>query len=544
MKFVFVASVAGLLFAAPALAQQLAAVDSVRDGDAAKELSAPLITDDGLVLRAALARIDAGKTPIERDDVDALRAFYKERAFEPVWVKDGRPTWRAVALIERMSDARRDGLDPIIYEAEELPPAASREDEAQFDITLSRAAATYARHLASGRIDPSTVSNNITLKPIRPNARKTLERLSRTEDPAAVLSEFEPIHPQYRALKARLSNLLQQPIALAPPIPEGRLLKVGMRSERIVLLRWRLGIDTSAGIDPAVFDDQVHHAVVQFQQSRLLSPDGIVGRGTLAALNRDQRSIDIADITANMERWRWMPRDLGTFHVHVNVPDFEVRVVKNGEAIHRARVVVGKPQNQTPIFSDEMEHIVVNPYWNVPSSILVEEMLPSIRRNPTGYLASRGYQVLASVRGKSRVVDPARIDWYRVDPKRIRIRQAPGARNALGRIKFLFPNEHAVYLHDTPAKSLFKHKVRAYSHGCVRVQDPFAFADAVLSNEGGLTGEQVRGLLGGRERWVNVKRKIPVHLTYFTLEVEENGGLRRTADIYGHDRRLKAMLGL
>lgn len=544
MKFFVVASVAGLILATPAFAQQIAAVDSLRDGGAASEYSEPLITDDGLVLRAALARIAGGKTRTERDDVEALRAFYAERGFEPVWVRAGRATDRAIELQVRLGEAQADGLDPRAYEVADLPPAPSREEMAQFDIALSRAAATFARHLASGRVDPSSVSGYITLKPIRPDARKTLERLSRTEKPAAVLADLEPSHPQYRALKAKLAELVRQPLALTPPIPEGGLLKLGVRSERIVLLRWRLGIDTLAGADPAVFDDEVREAVVRFQRSRQLSPDGIVGRGTLAALNRDQRTFDLADITANMERWRWMPRDLGAFHVRVNVPDFEVQVIRDGRSVHQARVVVGRPQNQTPIFSDEMEHIVVNPYWNVPSSILVEEMLPSIRRNPTGYLASRGYQVLASVRGKSRVVDPARIDWWRVDPKKIRIRQAPGARNALGRIKFLFPNEHAVYLHDTPAKSLFKRRTRAYSHGCVRVEDPFAFADAVLSEEGGLTGDQVRGLLGGKERWVNLKRKIPVHLTYFTIEVAEDGGLRRSADIYGHDRRLKAMLGL
>ena len=218
-------------------------------------------------------------------------------------------------------------------------------------------------------------------------------------------------------------------------------------------------------------------------------------------------------------------------------------MTSDGQSVHETRVVVGEPKNPTPIFSDEIEHIVVNPYWNVPASILRDEMLPSAQVDPN-YFSDKGYQVLAQVRGRTRIVDPWSVDWFYVNPATIRIRQPPGARNALGRIKFLFPNKHAVYLHDTPSKSLFKRSTRAFSHGCVRVQNPMKFADALLANEPKLDAKRLRAKFGGREKWVSLKTHIPVHLTYFTARVEADGSLIRITDIYGYDEKLRRLMGI
>ncbi|MEX0853258.1 MAG: L,D-transpeptidase family protein, partial [Bauldia sp.] len=271
-----------------------------------------------------------------------------------------------------------------------------------------------------------------------------------------------------------------------------------------------------------------------------LKADGIVGRATLGALNAAADD-HVATIIANMERWRWMPEKLGQFHVQVNVPNFNLDIYSDGQIVHSTRIVVGKPSNPTPIFSDEIEHVIVNPVWNVPASIALKEMLPEIRANPA---ALNGYQVFANVGGRFRAVDPYLIDWHTVDMRKIQIKQPPGERNALGRVKFMFPNPFSVYLHDTPMKSLFERDYRAYSHGCMRVMDPWEFADALLALEPDLNAAKLKKLVGGPERRVDLERHIPVHMTYFTAWVDGDGALQVRDDLYGIDARLEAALGL
>lgn len=237
-------------------------------------------------------------------------------------------------------------------------------------------------------------------------------------------------------------------------------------------------------------------AVVAFQSENGLQADGVVGSRTLLALNAaSEDGMTVSDILANMERWRWMPRDMGAFHIFVNIPEFSARLFRDGTKVYETRVVVGKPSNQTPVFSDVMDHVIVNPYWNVPYSIASEELLPSILSDAS-YLPRRNYEVLAG----GRVVDPASVDWSGVNLNQVRIRQRPGSGNALGQIKFMFPNRHAVYLHDTPSKSLFARSARAFSHGCVRVQDPFDFADALLQLDTQWTAARLKSMIGGEEK--------------------------------------------
>ena len=274
-----------------------------------------------------------------------------------------------------------------------------------------------------------------------------------------------------------------------------------------------------------------------------LHADGIVGPRTRAILNGASQQSEVVALITNMERWRWMPRDLGAFNVIVNVPEFRLRVMSDGQSVHETRVVVGKPKNPTPLFSDEIEHIVVNPYWNVPASILRKEMLPSARSNPS-FFSQNGYQVLASSGGRTRIVDPWSVNWNYVNPATIRIRQPPGPRNALGRIKFLFPNRHAVYLHDTPSKNLFERITRAFSHGCVRVQNPMEFADALLVHEPKWNADRLRALFGGKQQWVNLKTHVPIHLAYFTARIDDDGTLARITDIYGYDTKLRRIMGI
>ncbi len=245
-----------------------------------------------------------------------------------------------------------------------------------------------------------------------------------------------------------------------------------------------------------------------------------------------------SDIIANMERWRWLPLDLGSSYILVNIPEYQLRMVRNGVQVHQTRVIVGKPNTPTPIFSGDMDHLIVNPYWNIPPSIALKEMLPQLQQDPHA-LERRGFEVVR--RGK--VVDPASIDWTS-GVYNITIRQLPGERNALGAIKFMFPNDHAVYLHDTPSRGLFNSASRALSHGCVRVAEPFGLAQTVLEPENGYSSHRLRSMVGGAERTFNLKTKLPVHLGYFTSFVDENGQYQSRSDIYGYNRRVKMALGL
>jgi murein L,D-transpeptidase YcbB/YkuD len=243
-------------------------------------------------------------------------------------------------------------------------------------------------------------------------------------------------------------------------------------------------------------------------------------------------------IRLNLDRWRWLPRDLGQTYVMVNVPEFMVRIVRDGQVVHEAKIVDGRPTHQTPIFSNAIQYIVVNPYWHVPKSIAAKEVIPHLMRDPS-YLARQDMEVLYH----GRPVDPASVPWGSVNPAAFQFRQNPGAENALGRIKFLFPNRFSVYLHDTPEKRLFQKTVRDYSHGCMRVQDPFAFAAALLQGTS-ISVERVRSLVGGSEKWLKMPVKIPIHIVYFTASVAPDGALVTRPDIYGYDRVTEAALGI
>ena len=290
--------------------------------------------------------------------------------------------------------------------------------------------------------------------------------------------------------------------------------------------------------DPSLFDEAVDEAVRAYQETAGLRVDGIVGPATLSALNVAAKD-HIPTIIANMERWRWMPQDLGRFHVRVNIPAFNAEIRRDGETVHATRLVLGQPSWPTPVFSDEIEHVIVNPTWNVPYNI-AKEMLPEVQASPA---ALRGYNVYANIRGRFRPINPAMIDWYNVDLTKIQIKQPPGRANALGTVKFMFPNRHSVYLHDTPSKHLFERDYRAYSHGCMRVKDPWDFANALLNNDPELNAAQLKKMVGGRETQVNLTRHIPVHLTYFTAWVDEDGELEVRGDVYGHDKRMIPKVG-
>lgn len=465
------------------------------------------------------------------DDVAALRAFYAARNHAPAFVDldTGTPAWSeaalAMAAILRGADA--DGLDPAAYPVPGLPagPALDPGAVADAEIAFATSLVRYAQHARGGRIDPRRLHALITPTLDVPDAAGILSGLVGAEDPAAALAAHQPPHEGYRRLRAALAELRAAEEAPEPlvEIPPGPVLRVGTRDGRVPLLRARFGMDAPAESDERMFDVALAEAVEAFQREHGLAVDGVVGNQTLAALASLDPARREGDLLANMERWRWLPRELGDKHIFVNVAGYRMEVRVDGAPVHESRVIVGKVGQETPIFSDVMEYVVVSPTWTVPPTIMRNEFLPGLREDPN-YAAARGFEVIRS-------------------GNNISVRQPPGPRNALGHIKFMFPNGHHVYLHDTPNRGLFDRVRRALSYGCVRVEDPFELAHLLLADQG-WPKERLRALIGPRERYVHLDTPVPVHLAYFTLEVEESGRILPHEDVYGFDRLVRRALGL
>jgi murein L,D-transpeptidase YcbB/YkuD len=478
-------------------------------------------------------------------EAQKLYFFYGNRHFEPIWLDEGangevvfsEPARKILKLFEA---AASEGLRPSDYLTPDLDPAGAKGDPikmAALETAFSGATLRYASHIYNGRIKPQSVSVLLDITPKPLDTTSLLVELASSPDPVAVLAALEPIHPEFLALKAALATFDEANVDRPSQVAEGPTLRPGMSDERVPALRDRLGVPAQDGL---VYDDALVDAMKAFQGTLDLDVDGVMGPATLAALNGGL-PVTRADIIANMERWRWMPRELGAFNVFVNIPEFRLAISRDGAEEYTTRVVVGTTKNQTPVFSDNIRHIVVNPYWNVPSSILRGEVAPAVMRNP-GYVENQNMDLLYN----GTPVSPWQVDWSQVSASNFpfRVRQRPGPGNALGQIKFLFPNKHDVYLHDTPSKSLFARSFRAYSHGCVRVQNPMEFADALMANEANISRASLEAMFGSSERWVNPDHQIPVHIAYFTVRVQADGSLKSFGDVYGHNAKLIAAMDL
>ncbi|HEY0855400.1 MAG TPA: L,D-transpeptidase family protein [Devosia sp.] len=537
--------------AGPVLSQEIVKVAGI---DATRVIIAPPQTELARVIKSGLsgAYRDAAKDTRAYTQAQKLYFFYGARHFEPLWLQEGANgavsfAPAAEAIMTAFKGAAAEGFRPSDYLTPELDLAAAGTDPAKLaavETAFSAAAVKYAQDIYGGRVNPLLVNKTWTITPKRINEAEMLMKLASADDPAKIFADLEPKHAEFGRLKAALAKFDESATIDHVEIPDGKTLKPGMTDERIPLLRQRLGVaepdvPETAGADAAPdlsYDEELVAAVKTFQESLDLTADGIAGPATIAALNGGMAATK-DDIIANMERWRWEPEEFGRFHVFVNLPEFRLRIMEDGQEKYTTRVVIGTPKNQTPVFSDEIEHIVVNPYWNVPASIKANEIRPHLLANPN-YLAGQNMEMLSG----GKVVNAAAIDWSSTNINSFHVRQRPGAGNALGQVKFLFPNQHDVYLHDTPSKSLFARSYRAYSHGCVRVENPMEFAGALTEHEPGVSRASLEGMFGSRETWVNVKNHIPVHLSYFTLRVDEDGTIRSYGDVYGANKKLIELL--
>ena len=544
MNKFLVCLIAALASAAPIAP---AAAQDVASATVGPVYIAPPRTPLGQTIKAGLsaAYYGAAKDSAAYAEAQKLYFFYGARHFEPIWLDETAqgsvafsvPAQKILALF---ADAEAEGLRPADYLTAALDVTAVGSDPvkmAALETAFSRATMRYATHLYTGRILPSAISENLDVAPKKLDEASLLVQLATSPDPVKVLAALEPTHPEFLALKAALASFDQSQIDRPVQIAAGVTLKPGMSDARVAVLRQRFELPTAAD---TVYDDSVVEAVKNFQQSQNLFVDGVMGPATIAALNGGA-PLTKADIIANMERWRWMPRDLGAFNVLVNIPEYRLSINRNNAEEYTTRVVVGTTKHQTPVFSDSIRHIVVNPYWNVPSSIVKAELAPAVMANP-GYIDSHNYDLIY----QGNPVSPWQVDWNQVSASNFpfRIRQRPGPGNALGQIKFLFPNKHDVYLHDTPSKSLFARDLRAFSHGCVRVENPMEFAGALMANEPNISRASLEGMFSDAERWVNPEQQIPVHIAYFTVRVAADGSLQSFGDIYGHNAKLIAAMGL
>ena len=503
------------------------------------------------------------------DDVAALKDFYAARS-DALWVKDGAFTDKANAVVTTLKQADDWGLEASAFDVTPIASGASNAAQGEAETRLSYAALKYARHARGGRVQPLSLSNILDMTPPVKDPKVVLTGLEQSASPATYLTGLNPKHPEFEKLrqallKARGPHQLEEKIddALKVKIPaEGKTLKRGVEHEDVVLLRKRLKLELSENANNRYFDDQLEAALKAFQVDKGIKANGQLTEKTRSALNREaepqkadpKRELD--RLIVNMERWRWLPEDLGSFYVMNNIPEFVSRIMKNGNEALKQKIVAGQPTWPTPVLSAKMEFVIFHPEWGVPDGIKVKELLPRLKR-ASGYDggffdqlfsggSSGGARVLAAYKLQptlnGRPVDANSINWNNVDIRRFSFTQPAGGENPLGNVKFRFPNRHDVYMHDTPQKALFAQSFRALSHGCMRLENPRRTAELILAEDKGWSADKVGAQYDGGTNEIALEKPVPVYLTYFTARVDEDGKLQRYSDIYGHDERLMSAL--
>jgi L,D-transpeptidase YcbB len=481
--------------------------------------------------------------------------FYRARAYEPAWTTHAELSREGTRLLGAIGSVERDGLDPDRYHftaarsmAHVLSEREAGEQRLEYlgnlDMLLTEGFLRAAVDMERGILDPETGGLEWRIERPSPSDSAVAARLAAGDDPGAVLAALRPRVPYYDRLVDGLRRLRAVQAAGGwPEVPDGETLRAGDRSNGVSLLRARLmaGEDEQerelaavGQADPTLFDDHLQQALERFQLRHTLHEDGALGPNTLKALN-----VPVADriqtVRLNLDRWRWLPRDLGDEFLMVNVAGFELELVAGDSVVESMNVVVGRTANRTPLFRDSLQYVVVNPYWNVPISIVRAELIPSVRRDP-GYLERNGYEVLSN----GNRVNSYRVSAEALDSGRYLVRQKPGGNNALGNVKIIFPNDLNIYLHDTPAGHLFGQETRAFSYGCIRLERPDDLAKTLLARYSSHdASEYDRQRQTGSEKWLALDRHIPIYILYFTAWARADGTLRFHPDIYERDDALE-----
>jgi murein L,D-transpeptidase YcbB/YkuD len=504
-------------------------------------------------------KLTAAREPVF--EYAALATFYQRRNFLLVWTQNGKPTIQASSLLDALVQAEWEGLQATHYHLREIESKrrevvqrlprrenAAAQTLVEFDLLLTDAFLTYASHLSVGRIDPETYDPEWYAHQHETDVAYALEYALDSNRVQELLQSLLPPQASYRRLKSALAGYKKTAASGGwERVPDGPTLEAGKRDWRIPKLRRRLlvtgDLADSSSVRSEWFDSTLHRAVCHFQKRSGLEVNGTVNRDFLAELNVPVEE-RVHQLEINLERWRWLPQALGERYILINIANFELVAFEGDKSAMVMRAVVGQRYRRTPEFSGLMTYLVLDPSWEIPPSIAVEDKLPLIRRDPT-YLAREKIRLLQGWGEEAKEIDPAGVDWKSVTKKNFnyRLHQEPGPENPLGKIKFMLPNKFNVYLHDTPAQELFTKTTRTFSSGCIRVEKPLELAEYLIRGDARwMPGTLRAAIRKGTEQTVRLPKPIPVHLVYWTAWVDEDGTVNFRSDIYGRDKQLQKAL--
>ncbi|TVZ27361.1 murein L,D-transpeptidase YcbB/YkuD [Gillisia sp. Hel_I_86] len=471
---------------------------------------------------------------------DSVKKFYTERDYSPAW---SNPELRK-GFIEILKKGETEGLYFEDYHGEEIATletsisSLTKEEKSKYDILLTEAFFKFSSHLLNGKTDPQKIHEVFDIPKNQANLTSLLKNAISDNDLETALDKVRPKHPIYNQLMVSLKEYKEKmkDTDEFKEIPGGEMIKPGMQDIRLPKIKFRLMVlGYLKDIDPFTYDHSqpVQDAIKQIQLENGLLSDGIIGNSTIKLLNIGYRD-RYNQILANLERWRWYPRDLGAHYLLVNIANYHLEVVKNNENIRSHKTMVGTDSRKTPIFSEEIKYTVFNPNWTIPPTIKAKDVIPGARKDST-YLTRKNIDVYSS---NGDLLDPSTVDWNSNKVKSLTYRQKPGSSNPLGKVKIIYPNKHLIYLHDTPSKSLFARNSRAQSSGCIRVENALDLAEYLLSDQSEYTPEKINDILEkGKQKEVKMKQQVQVHHLYWTAWTE-NGRPRFTEDIYNYDEKI------
>lgn len=483
-----------------------------------------------------------------------LANIYRETGPKPLWVTVNGPTKRAEIILEYLRNSYMHGLDPAAYRVDELTqlwPSENAEELARLDTAITYSLLKYVNDIGHGQLKTLESAEELFPEVAMNNSAPIdeVQFILKAEDLRQILDKLPPQHRHYKNLQIALEKYRQYAATGGwPRVPTGPSIRLHDKDTRCPIIRQRLIITgdmlaTHYVDDPNIYDEKLSEAVKIFQKRHGLTTDGIVGKRTVAAMNitADEK---VQTITINMTRWRWHAHDLGAKHILVNIASFNLKAYEAGseEPQLDIPVIVGEEQHQTPVFSDEIVYLDFNPYWNITPSIAENEELPALRQDPE-HLVKRNVRLFSSWQSDAIELDSTTIDWESVTRSMIRgfkLRQEPGPWNALGKVKFVFPNRYSVYMHDTAAPGLFKRTRRNFSHGCIRVSEPLELAIFVLNGQEGEWGSEKVTFTyeQDKRKVVKLSQSVPVHITYLTTWVDKDSSINFNGDVYGRDEKL------